>query len=244
MKPPLIGITTSRERAKHNIPVTGVSHAYVQAVVRAGGMPVLIPSTVLESDWAHLRQRLDGLLLSGGGDLDPAHFNGESHPRLYGIEPERDRLELELARLAVESGWSLLGICRGAQVLNVAQGGTLYTHIADQHPNALRHDYFPDVRRDYLAHPVRVEAQCRLASILGETTLPVNSLHHQGIQQLAPGLVACAWAPDGLVEAIELPSHPFAVGVQWHPEWLPDAPAMQALFKAFVQAAGNAGERQ
>lgn len=241
MKPPLIGITTTRERSKHNTPITCVTEAYVQAVVRAGGMPVLIPSAVLESDWAHLRKRLDGLLLSGGGDLDPVYFNGEPHPRVYGVEPERDRLEMALARLAVETGWSLLGICRGTQVINVALGGTLYTHIADQHPNALRHDYFTNVPRDYLAHPVRIDSQCRLAAILGETAPQVNSLHHQGIQKLAPGLVACAWAPDGLVEAVELPQHPFALGVQWHPEWLPDAPPMQALFKAFVLAANNTG---
>ena len=123
--------------------------------------------------------------------------------------------------------------------MNVALGGTLYTHIQDQMPGALKHDYYPDLPRNYLAHTVDVKAGSRLADILGEPKPQVNSLHHQGLSQIASPLVTTAFAPDGLVEAVELPEHPYAIGVQWHPEWITDQPAMQRLFRSFVEAAGK-----
>jgi putative glutamine amidotransferase len=116
-------------------------------------------------------------------------------------------------------------------------GGTLYTHIGDQFPGALRHDWYPDIPRTYLAHPVRVEEGSRIGEIVGEPLLQVNSLHHQGIKYLSPGLRAVAFAPDGIVEAVELPEHPFGLAVQWHPEWLTDQDSMRRLFSAFVEAA-------
>jgi putative glutamine amidotransferase len=133
-----------------------------------------------------------------------------------------------------------LGICRGLQVANVALGGTLYTHIPDQHPNALQHEYSGEdgiPARTALVHPVRIEEGSRIGKILGEPILNVNSLHHQGIKAVAPGLKAVAFAPDGLVEAVEMSEHPFAIAVQWHPEWLTDQEPIRRLFRAFVEAA-------
>jgi putative glutamine amidotransferase len=147
-------------------------------------------------------------------------------------------------RCMAEEGRPFLGICRGCQVVNVALGGTLYTHIPDQHPNALRHDYPGEdgiAARTALVHPVRIEQGSRVSKILGEPTLNVNSLHHQGIKNVASALKAVAFAPDGIVEAVEIPEHPFAIAVQWHPEWLTDQEPIQRLFKAFMDAAGKGG---
>ena len=234
---PLIGITSGRESENGPVRHISVSEAYIQAVIRAGGLPVIVPTGLPERDFEGLRSHLDGLLLTGGGDIDPARFAGRAHARIYDVDRERDNLEIGLAQLAVRSKWPFLAICRGIQVLNVALGGSLYTDIADQFPNALRHDYYPDWPRDHNAHLIRVTPGSQLAGILGTTTFPANSLHHQGLDKVAPGLCPVAFAPDNLVEAVELiDSHPFGFGVQWHPEWLPDSAAMQALFQAFVQA--------
>jgi putative glutamine amidotransferase len=152
------------------------------------------------------------------------------------VESARDAIELPLLRAAVDMNKPLFGICRGLQVMNVALGGTLYTHIADQLPNALQHDWQQGYPRTHLAHPVRVEEVTRLAEILGAPLVQVNSLHHQGIKDLAPNLKATAFAPDGLIEGIELPDHRFALAVQWHPEWMAEHEEMRKLFKAFVES--------
>jgi putative glutamine amidotransferase len=236
---PLIGITTTRMTNPTPLPSDGVNEAYIMAVRNSGGLPVLIPVAHGSQDALHLAQRLDGVLLTGGGDMEPGLFNGKPHPRIYDIDPDRDRLEIELVRALIEKGVPFLGICRGCQVINVALGGSLYTHIEDQKPDALKHDYFPDFPRDHLAHQVNVKPASRLASILGSLALPVNSLHHQGIDQIALGLTATASAPDGLAEAVELSDHPFALAVQWHPEWLQQYPPMRKIFEAFTEAAGQ-----
>lgn len=237
MPAPLIGLTVGRVQKPKQIWHLQTPEAYSRAISAAGGAPVLIPPGLAAADMRELRSRLDGLLLTGGGDLDPALFGGQPHPRVYDIDPQRDELEIELARLAARNCWPFLGICRGLQVLNVALGGSLFTHIADQLPNALRHDFLPDWPRDHLAHTVRLQANSRLEHTLGCAELQVNSLHHQGAEKIAPGLSATAHSPDGLVEALELPSHPFGLAVQWHPEELVSSQPMQALFKAFVKAA-------
>ncbi|MDR3575528.1 MAG: gamma-glutamyl-gamma-aminobutyrate hydrolase family protein [Anaerolineaceae bacterium] len=240
MSAPLIGITSGRESENEPVRHVSVPDAYIQAVLRAGGLPVVIPISIPEKDFADLRAHLKGLLLTGGGDIDPARFDGRAHPRVYDIDQERDHLEIGLTQLAVRSKWPFLGICRGIQTINVALGGTLYTDIADQFPNALRHDYYPDWPRNHQAHPVRVLPESRLAGVMGMTSFPVNSLHHQGLEKIAGGLCPVAFAPDNLVEAVELiDSHPFGFGVQWHPEWMTDAAPMQALFRAFIQAAAS-----
>ncbi|MFZ5819750.1 MAG: gamma-glutamyl-gamma-aminobutyrate hydrolase family protein [Chloroflexota bacterium] len=233
---PLIGITTNQSKNEDDLPSVMVLQSYARAVLQAGGAPVLIPSMLAEAGWESLYARLDGILLSGGADLEPDLFDGQPHPRVYGVDPLRDSVELSLFRAAVADGKPLLGICRGIQLVNVALGGTLYTHLRDQFPNALDHDY-PGNLRTALVHEVRLEAGTRLADISGEPVLRVNSLHHQGVKDVAPGLRVTSHAPDGLVEAVELPGHPFALAVQWHPEWLTDQQSTRNLFRAFVEAA-------
>ncbi len=238
--PPLIGITTNQSKNQDNLPSVMLLQAYVGAVMQAGGAAVLIPSMLAEWGWESVYERVDGLLFSGGADLALDLFDGQPHPRVYGVDPLRDSVELSLFRAAIRDGKPLLGICRGIQLVNVALGGTLYTHLRDQFPNALDHDY-PGNLRTALVHEVRLEAGTRLASIVGEAVLRVNSLHHQGLKDIAPALRVTAYAPDGLVEAVELPDHPFALAVQWHPEWLTDQQPTRNLFQAFVQAAHEAG---
>jgi len=239
MSTPFIGITTQRA-ATGGSPVVGSPESYIQAVRNAGGMPLLIPLNLTTAELDEVFPRLDGILLPGGGDIDPVFFQGPAHNAVYGIDPDRDRVELHLIRQAAESGKPFLGICRGIQVINVALGGTLYTHIQDQHPNALRHDWYPDIPRDYLAHPIQVQKNSSLSRILGGTSVETNSLHHQGIHQPAPRLTPVAWAPDGIIEAVELTGHPFGLGVQWHPENLQAYPEMRALFQSLIASASRA----
>lgn len=233
----LIGLTTSDiQNSKHNPVVTLPTH-YVQAIIQAGGTPVLIPNQLAETGWRELYARLDGIVFTGGGDIATEIFHGDDHPRVDGVSHERDTLELPMLRAAAEDGKPFLGICRGLQVTNVALGGTLYTHISDQLPGAFGHDGFDDFPRNHLAHPVTLKEGSRAAQVLAEAVLGVNSLHHQGIKELAPGLQAVGFAPDGLVEAVELSGHPFGLAVQWHPEWLTEHELARRLFKAFVDAA-------
>lgn len=237
MSQPIIGITTYNGRTKEDLPAIILLRVYVEAIMQAGGVPVLIPSELDESDWMELYLRLDGILLSGGGDIAVERYNGLPHRRVDGVDEARDALEFGLLNSAIKEGKPFLGICRGSQVVNVGLGGTLYTHVEDQHPDALKHDYFPNFSRNRLSHPVRVDEGSRLAEIVGEPVLQVNSLHHQGIKDLAPRLKPIAYAPDGLIEAVELSDHPFGLAVQWHPEWLTDQQPTRNLFKAFVNSA-------
>ena len=238
MVKPLIGITTRNNKDSDGHPVTALQHSYINAVVQAGGMPVLIPSMLAEEDFLDLYSRLEGILFSGGGDVSLEYFNGISHPRIGEVDQQRDTTEISLMRTAVKDGKPILGICRGAQVMNVALGGTLYTHIYDQLQGALDHDYPGDLRR-VLVHPVNVDETTRSAEIFGETLLNVNSLHHQGLKDIAPSLRVAGYAPDGLVEVVEIPNYPYAVAVQWHPEWLTDQLPTQRLFRSFVEAASQ-----
>lgn len=236
MPRPLIGITSRNGTDSDRHLTTVLLHAYINAVTDAGGVPVPIPVHLSEEILHDLYTKLDGILFSGGGDIALDRFNGQPHPRVYGIDAGRDFTELTLLRRAVEDGKAFLGICRGAQLVNVGLGGTLYTHIRDQFPNALDHDYPGDLRRQ-IVHPVRIEEGSRAAEVFGQTHLNVNSLHHQGLKDIAPSLRAAGYSPDGLVEVVELPGHPYALAVQWHPEWLTDQPAMQRLFSSLIEAA-------
>jgi putative glutamine amidotransferase len=236
---PRIGITTEHRLSPAGSPLISVPEAYVQAVIRAGGCPVLVPVGLSEDRLDALLPLLDGILFSGGGDIDPGYYGGESHERVGEVDADRDRVELHLLQSAVQSGTPFMGICRGIQLVNAGLGGTLYADIAARRPDALKHDFYPDWPRDYLAHKVEIVPGSRIEKIISLRTVEVNSLHHQAIEKLAPGLLATARATDGLVEAVELPEHPFGLGVQWHPECLPGDPAMQSLFRAFVQAAGG-----
>jgi putative glutamine amidotransferase len=235
---PLIGITTNQSTNANGHPTVTLMQAYIHAIMQAGGVPVLIPSMIHEDGWDALYARLDGILFSGGGDIAIQHFAGEPHPRVYDVDPERDAIELNLIHASAADGKPFLGICRGCQLVNVGLGGTLYTHLADQLPGALDHAY-PGHLRTTLVHQVKIEEGTRVAEILGEPILRVNSLHHQGLKDLAPSLRPAAYAPDGLVEAVELPDHPFGIAVQWHPEWLTDQEPTRNLFRKFVEAAGR-----
>ncbi len=238
MSKPIIGVTAFRTDSGRGYPYLSVTEAYANAVQAAGAVPLLIPLGLDADDLQDVRKILDGILFTGGGDIDPAIYNGEPHLTVHEIDHDRDALELQLARDVAEHGTPFLGICRGLQVLNVALGGTLYTHIMDQLPGSIKHDYWATHPRLFLAHPVRVEEGTPLAGIAGEPIIQVNSLHHQGVRDLAPGLTPMAYAPDGLIEAFELDAHPFGLAVQWHPEWL-SQPHAPRLFEAFVRAAAN-----
>lgn len=235
---PYIGITcgTFVDRAWCP-PSIGHRKTYIDAVVAAGGAPFLIPLIEDESVLRALYDRLDGLLLAGGHDIEPRLYGEEPLPELGTVDTLRDRVEVPLARWAVEDGKPLLGICRGAQVLNVVMGGTLYQDIPSQlgspivHDGSYRHENWA-----HLEHPIRLTPGSHLARVLGETELPTNSLHHQSIKAVAPGLRAVGWAPDGVVEAVEGINGHFLMGVQCHPEALQGEadPRWQGMFRAFV----------
>ncbi len=253
------------------------NQTYVHAVARAGAVPLLIPQLTDRALLRTLYELLDGLLLSGGEDVDPAYYGEPRHEKCGRVSPGRDDTELTLIRWAVDDKKPLLAICRGIQVLNVALGGSLYQDIQAQVPGADEHDWRPGYPRNYLSHTVTIAPQTRLAQVLGmtslrlrsgqalrlplrlgsghgsgqalrqgfdglspaaqDTALPVNSMHHQAIKDVAPGLIVAAQAPDEIVEAVEVEGHPFALGIQWHPEELAENDARaQRIFGALVEA--------
>jgi putative glutamine amidotransferase len=235
---PIIGITTFEGRNPDGLPIDTLLHAYIHAIIQAGGVPVLIPSMLAEQGWNVLYERLDGVLFSGGGDIAPEYYHGEKHQRIAGIDSLRDTIEFNLLHALIDDGKPFLGICRGIQTVNVGLGGTLYEHLGEQFPSEIDHTY-PSTMRTTLVHEVKIEEGTRIAEVVGEPILKVNSLHHQGLKDIAPELRITGYAPDGLVEAVELPDHPFGLAVQWHPEWMTDQLSTRKLFKAFVEAAGN-----
>jgi len=236
---PIIGVTTYQEKNDNGLPIVALLRAYVDALVQAGGVPVLIPCNLTDRTYKTLCGRLDGVLFTGGGDIALDQFRCEPHPSVSGVDEERDAIEFALLDILVHNEIPFLGICRGFQLINVGLGGTLYSHIEDQMPGALKHYNYPEFPRSYLAHKVKVKGGTSLANILGETDLSVNSLHHQGVKNIPAVLEPAAFAPDGLVEAVELPTHPFGIAVQWHPESLTDQPASLRLFRAFVEASSK-----
>lgn len=240
MADPIIGVTTYQDTNAQGHPIFALLRAYSDALVQAGGIPVLIPVSLEESSIQALLDRLDGILFTGGGDIAIDRFNGEPHPRVDGVDAERDSVELMLLEYCVNGKKPFLGICRGFQLINVGLGGTLYTHIEDQKPDAQRHDYYPDFPRNFLAHDVELKIGTSLRRIIGKRILSVNSLHHQGAKDIPEALIPSAYSPDGLVEAVELRHHPYGIAVQWHPEWLTDQPSARRLFQSFVLAAASA----
>lgn len=237
---PLIGITGRKDTSARllNSPLCCVGETYVRAIHKVGGTPLIIPPVMQAEDWPLLLTQLDGLLLSGGEDIDPVHYNQEPQTWMGKSDAERDASELGLVRLALERQLPILAICRGHQVLNIALGGTLYQDLAAQVPNALEHAFVPARPMERIVHSVTLTAESRLAAILGGTELGVNSAHHQAAHIPGKGLQVVARAPDGVIEALELPDHPFCVSVQWHPEAMVKVdPAMMPLFAAFSAAA-------
>jgi len=244
-KRPTIGITTQSLQAIDGIPAAlpasvVMNQRYYEAVAAAGAAPVLIP---LLDDVDALRATYEacaGIMIPGGVDMDPGTYGEAPHERLGRVDPARDRVELQLTRWAIEDRKPLLGLCRGLQVINVAAGGTLYQDLDAQLDGAIRHDYFPTFGfdRDYVSHDVAVAPTSRLRSLVEIDQLPVNSMHHQGVKRLGAGLVACAHAADGLIEAVESVNGHWMVGVQWHPEVFESTdPHTRDLFRGFVDAA-------
>ncbi len=196
-------------------------------------MPTPVDEAVLET----IYRRLDGLLLPGGGDLDPAQYGQTRRAKLLGPDDDLDRVELALARWALRDDLPVLAICRGIQVLNVAAGGTLIQDIRSDRPGALAHESGPVLDWDLIAHEVSITPGTRLAGLVGGEPLAVNSRHHQAVDRVAEGFVVCAAASDGMVEAMEHPGRRFALGVQFHPEDLFETqPRLAALFAGFVAA--------
>ncbi|MGQ0649213.1 MAG: gamma-glutamyl-gamma-aminobutyrate hydrolase family protein, partial [Gemmatimonadaceae bacterium] len=222
-----------------------MNQRYYIAVALAGGGPVLIP--LLDDEPEALRaayEACDGVLIPGGVDVDPAHFNEDPHPKLGRIDGARDRVEIQLTRWSVADHKPLLGLCRGLQVINVTLGGTLYQDLEEQYPNAIKHDYFPTYgfERDHLAHEVTLTRDSRLRHLMELDRISVNSMHHQGIKTLAPTLAASAVAPDGLIEAVESTNEHFLVGVQWHPEVFEMTdPHTRHVFHEFIAASQRFG---
>ncbi len=229
----LIGVTPSLTK-KGNMTL---NQDYVDAVFRAGGVPVLLPLTEDEKIMREMLCRVDGLLITGGADVGPDMYGEEKLPCCGETAPRRDRFEFPLCRLALEKDMPIFAICRGHQVLSCALGGTLYQDVAEQFGPKLKHPQY-DIPRDKV-HDMSVEEGSLLHKITGMTWFAVNSRHHQAVKTPGAGLKVIAHAPDGLIEGVELPGKKFVLGVQWHPEALSDRYAeAQALFNAFVEACG------
>jgi putative glutamine amidotransferase len=220
---------------------TGVNAAYVQSLVAAGGVPLVLSPLLGPSLAARALDAADGLVLTGGEDLDPSWYAAEPSPLLSPPSRERDLFELALFAAARQRELPILGICRGIQLINVALGGTLYQDLPSERPGVV--DHRPDGPRDVRSHRVRLQPSSRVAEALDATSLIVNSSHHQAIRDLAPGLLATGWTDDGLIEAAETGSDaPWLLAVQWHPEEMygePRAPD-HGLFAALVREAGSA----
>ena len=230
---PIIGITTSHEGERK----LQLNTNYAAAVIRAGGIPLLLPMGI-EEDFEQVTDMLDGLLLTGGGDIDPILFNEEPHQKLGEVSPTRDAFEIGIAKAVLAADKPILGICKGLQIINVALGGTLIQDIYSQceTPPLLHSQKAP---RKHPTHFVQVEKDSILSSISESAQISVNSFHHQAVGEVAGQANLSAWAADGVVEAIELPDARFVLGVQWHPEIMTrkEDEASRRLFSAFAKAA-------
>lgn len=243
---PLIGVTTSEVRFAESVHHTPESDPprremilglnYLRAIEAAGGIPMVTPPLEHEAI-EPLLGRLSGVCLPGGPDLDPEMYEQRPHPELGPIEPDLDRFELALARRADDRGLPVLAVCRGMQALNVARGGSLHQHLPDR--PGVTFDHRQKVAGDRPAHPISVSPGSRLESLLGAREVEVNSFHHQAVDRLGSGLRAVAWAPDGVIEAVEAPARDFCVGVQWHAESMVVRREQAALFRGLVDAAAR-----
>lgn len=230
---PLIGISSAFDYDKN---FAYVKSGYYKAIVKAGGLPVAIPSMDETGVLEELADRVDGILLTGGPDLDARLFGEVNLPCNGTISPVRDSMEIYLAKKAVELNKPLLGICRGAQLINVAFGGTLYQDIPSQVQDrqVLKHDQAAPSW--YPVHDITIEEGSRVRTWFSANSAGVNSFHHQAVKAVAPGFAATARTEDGIIEAIESSSHSFVVGVQWHPELMWEHnPALLAMFIDFVE---------
>jgi putative glutamine amidotransferase len=226
MSRPLVGITTYVEPASWGhwqLDAALIPYDYVRAVERAGARALLIPPS--EDGIEETLDALDGIVFSGGNDVDPETYGAEAHAETNGLRPERDRGELALLQAALARDMPVLAVCRGFQILNVARGGDLEQHL----PEVVGSEQHREVSGTFSEHGVRIEDDSRLGSVLGDEHAPVKSHHHQGVGRIGEGLREVAWADDGTVEGLEDPERRFAVGVLWHPEAGDDARLFEAL---------------
>jgi putative glutamine amidotransferase len=244
---PLIGVPTGREKSQRffGLPLYIMNQTYVRTLENLGALPVMIPLQMSTATLFGIFERLDGLLLPGGEDIDPSNYGAERHPQLGATDKERDRTELLLTQWALGAGMPILGVCRGIQVINVACGGTLYQDLISERPDLQKHDYFPpNFERFRISHPVSIDPESLLARSLGAVH-EVNSMHHQGIAEVGRGLRVVATSDDGLAEAVEIPPLPYALGVQWHPEELAKTDQLStSLFYDFVRVAASEWREQ
>lgn len=224
----LIGITTFVELDEFS----KIRLTYANSVATAGGLPVLLSPIVDEQLAEQLAERLDGLILSGGGDVNPIHYNEEPHPKLDLVCDIRDQYEFQLAKAFISRKKPILAICRGSQLLNVVLGGSLIQDVPSQVDTELFHSQKED--RHVATHSIQIEPNSKLAEILGEHQIDVNSFHHQSVKELPHTCRAIAYAPDGVIEAFEYEGDQFALAVQWHPESMPDDQHAPKLFQHFV----------
>jgi len=233
---PLVGLPTLAIPPGPKPARFGINQSYVRALAASGCAPVLIP---LLSDDERLRsiyERLDGMVFPGGDDIAPDRYGENPIDNLNVVEPERDSVELKLARWAFDDDLPTLGICRGQQLLNVALGGTLYQDLRHQGRTSVDHSGADGRPRDKLVHRVRLDPESRLAQMIDETSVEVNSLHHQAIKDVAPALRVTGTADDGVIEAVESPDRRFWIAVQWHPEEIDDLPWVRRLFDGLARA--------
>lgn len=234
---PLVGIPCQADfRDGSKRPIYGNNRAYVHAVEDAGGIPVLIPMLNDISFLASLVMRLDGLLLSGGGDVDSSRYDADPHLLLGSVDTQLDELEFSLVRWALQENMPILGICRGMQLLNIACGGTLYQDLGDEYPGSMEHCR-RELPRNTLIHNVHVVAGSRLEKILGTNEVWINSLHHQAIKAPGNNVQISGRAEDGVAELMEVADQRFVIGIQGHPEEIYTRELAYArLFSAFVKA--------
>ncbi|NEP00301.1 MAG: gamma-glutamyl-gamma-aminobutyrate hydrolase family protein [Symploca sp. SIO2E9] len=227
--PPIIGIFSWRQQQTGHFYCPA---GYAQAVEYSGGVPILLP--LVKQDPTFILEMLDGLIFPGGGDIDPVHYNGSHHPKIYGVDPQRDATELAVAKLALKSRKPILGICRGLEVLMVASGGDLVPHVPEEFGETVAH-YIEALKS--CEHHVQLQPKSKLAAIMKRQQVKVVSWHHQAVRTVPPGWQIAAQAADGVIEALEHKLHPFAIALQWHPEMSLFEPGNLSIFKAFVTAA-------
>lgn len=246
--PPIIGVSmgqmAAKEYAHGHDDLASIPLSYLNAICRAGAVPLGIPNNPEGVD--RLLPMVAGLILMGGDDISVERYaKGPPSPKVLPPQPQRDSTEFKLVQLALKRKIPYLGICRGAQVFNVVLGGTLHQHLLDDLPGVRQHaQLLSDDPDTPIFHPVSLEPGSLVARIAGADQMTVNSDHHQGIKKLGRGLTITARSDDGVVEAVELQKMPFALGLQWHPERLAhENPQQAAFFEAFVRAAGGTVEK-
>ena len=234
---PVVGLPTLAIPPGPRPPRFGINQSYVRALTAAGCAPVLIPILDDDDRLRAIYERLDGIVFPGGADVAPEEYGEAPIDNLNIIEAPRDRTELTLARWAFADDLPALGICRGQQVLNVALGGSLYQDLRYQGVTTVEHSDADGRARNALLHRVRLDPSSRLAQLIDETSIEVNSLHHQAVKAVAPPLTATGTSDDGVIEALESADRRFLIAVQWHPEEIDEIPWVRRLFQGFARAA-------